>query len=341
MKKLNIASIIVLCLFAFMSCDNEGDRLLLGDESNYVKPIFTQNIPQDFVVDKNTDLTKEIGSWTWTKADYGVESPVTYIIEMATKENFEDVKTLTSTTDNKVAITYELINGGASEYATESGAITRYFRLKSRLGATDNHLTFYSAYPKEVFMIGADFGNWEWSSDDIVSMIPVNGRLGEFWCVRYFNANNGFKWAPVKDWKGDYNSLGTNVGYKIDGGNAVVETSGFYSVYIDYGKKTITIEPAKVYGIGNAFGGWDMGAFPFDADGKTMKLKATVTTNELRMYVNSSASSIDGDWWRMEFIVRNGKIEYRGTGDDQNPRVPINAGQTVTLDFNAGTGKIE
>jgi hypothetical protein len=42
----------------------------------------------------------------------------------------------------------------------------------------------------------------------------------------------------------------------------------------------------------------------------------------------------------MEFIILDGKIEYRGTGGDQT-RVPVAAGKTVTLDFNAGTGTIE
>ena len=41
----------------------------------------------------------------------------------------------------------------------------------------------------------------------------------------------------------------------------------------------------------------------------------------------------------MEFVVLNGKIEYRGNGGDQE-RATVGAGKTVTLDFNAGTGTI-
>lgn len=349
MKKLNILIITALCLFAVTSC-NDGDRIELGNESSYIEPVLTQTIPQNFVIDIDTDLTEAIGTWTWTKADYGVQSPVLYTLEMSLDENFEDPQILTTTNSTTIEATYDLLNKAALEYKTESSPITLYLRLKSNLGTAGKGPVFYSetksiaftcyvAYPKEVYMIGGDFGNWTWSAAGIVSMVPVNGKPGEFWCVRYFNANNGFKWAPVKEWKGDFNSLGTNVGYTISDGNAMVATSGFYSVYIDYPNKKITIEPAQVYGIGDTFGGWESGKYPFKANGTVMELTST-GSGELRIYANSSASSIGGDWWRMEFVILNGKIAYRANGGDQD-RVQVKAGEKITLDFNAGTGTIK
>lgn len=61
------------------------------------------------------------------------------------------------------------------------------------------------------------------------------------------------------------------------------------------------------------------------------------------MYASCPLSQLDtpkSDWWQMEFMVLDGKIEYRGKGDDQ-ARLEATAGQVVTLDFNAGTGTIE
>ena len=58
----------------------------------------------------------------------------------------------------------------------------------------------------------------------------------------------------------------------------------------------------------------------------------------LRIFAASSVATTD--WWTREFNVFDGKIEYRGAGDDQDA-VPVSAGQKVTLDFNAGTGVIE
>ena len=113
---------------------------------------------------------------------------------------------------------------------------------------------------------------------------------------------------------------------------------GFYLVHIDMKNGKVHVEPARVYGIGDAFGGWDkaMESAKFTAaDGK---LTATVAnTANLRMYVESSIAT--SDWWTREFNVIDGKITPRIM--DELAAVPATAGQKVTLDFNAGTGVIE
>ncbi len=195
------------------------------------------------------------------------------------------------------------------------------------------------AFPEHLYMIGNEFGSWDWASDGIVELTPVNGQEGEFWTVRYFTANQGFKYAPEKAWGKDFHSLTTNDGYTVDGGNCVVAEDGFYTVHVDMKREMVHIEPARIYGIGNCFGGWDakMDGALFKADGKT--LKATLAADgELRMYVESSIA--DSDWWTREFIILDGKIVYRGNDGDQQ-RVACTKGQEVVLDFNAGTGTIK
>ena len=195
-------------------------------------------------------------------------------------------------------------------------------------------------YPDNVYMIGAAFGGWNWGSPSVVEMTPVNGNPGKFWAVRYFaNAGDGFKWNTKKDWGGDFFSLGTDAGFTTHDGNAFVSATGFYIVVVDYTVKTITIEPAQVYGMGTTFGGWNTGQYPFVAKGSVMEL-TTTAAGEIRMYANSSAAGVGGDWWRMEFVILDGKIAYRGNGGDQT-RVPVEAGKKVTLDFNNGTGTIQ
>lgn len=191
-----------------------------------------------------------------------------------------------------------------------------------------------------LYMIGADFGSWDWSSKGIVEMVPVNGLDGVFWCVNYFTAKNGFKWAPKKAWGDDFPELANKSGYTVADGNAFVDTDGLYMVYVDYPNKKITIAPAKVYGIGDSFGGWDTDKYLFVNDGKTTSL-VTTGTGELRMYAGLLAGITGGtDWWTREFIILDGKITYRGRGNDQE-RVKVEAGKTVALDFKAGTGTIK
>jgi hypothetical protein len=191
-----------------------------------------------------------------------------------------------------------------------------------------------------VYMIGDEFGSWDWASSGIVDMIPVNGHAeDQFWCVRYITAGKGFKWCQVKDWDGDFAELNEVIGYEVKDGNAVVAEDGFYIVYIDLTGKRIAVEPAQVWGIGDCFGGWDQAKFPFVADGKSLKI-TTTKEGELRIYTKSSIVTDDWDWWKMEFVILNGKIEYRGAGDDQDRNV-VAAGKTVSLDFNAGTGSVQ
>ena len=60
---------------------------------------------------------------------------------------------------------------------------------------------------------------------------------------------------------------------------------------------------------------------------------------DLRIYVSTGIQGVD--WWQSEFLLRDGKIEYRGKGGDQEPRVQIETGKTVTLDFRTNTGTIQ
>ncbi|QIK60225.1 SusF/SusE family outer membrane protein [Dysgonomonas sp. HDW5A] len=190
-----------------------------------------------------------------------------------------------------------------------------------------------------LYMIGADFGNWDWASPGIVSMVPVNGVDGAFWCINYFTAKNGFKWAPKKAWGDDFAELASKSGYTVADGNAFVPADGLYMVYVDYTAGKITIAPAKVYGMGDCFGGWDADKFLFTNDGKTTSI-LTTGAGELRMYAGLPEGVKGSDWWTREFIILDGKISYRGRGGDQD-RVKVEAGKTVTLDFKAGNGTIK
>lgn len=189
-----------------------------------------------------------------------------------------------------------------------------------------------------LYMIGDDFGNWDWASDGVVEMTPVNGFEGHFWAVRYIAAEKGFKWCTVRDWNGDFNSLGEDIGYTVSNGNAYVAESGMYMIYVDMENGKIAVEPAKVYGMGDCFGSWDIATYPFVVEGQTMTC-TTTGSGDLRIYAASSISPVGGDWWRMEFVTLDGKIAYRGNGGDQE-RVRVDAGKKIILDFNSCSGTI-
>ena len=195
------------------------------------------------------------------------------------------------------------------------------------------------ALPETMYIIGDGVGGWDWAADYIVDMTPVNGKPGQFWAIRYIEAGKGFKFCDVKEWKGDFTGLGEDTGYTVADGNCFVEENGVYMIYVDVENKKLCVEKAKVYGIGDCFGGWDQkmeSALFQEADGKLVG--KTAAEGEIRIYAESSIAT--SDWWTREFVFFDGKIAYRGNGGDQE-RVKVEAGKTVTLDFNAGTAVVE
>ena len=112
-------------------------------------------------------------------------------------------------------------------------------------------------------------------------------------------------------------------------------------ILVDLKEDKMAVEPAAVYGMGDAFGGWTEASasakFAVAADGKTLEATTSAAGN-LRMYAVSSIQT--SGWWTREFNVIDGKIAYRAKGGDQ-AAVPVTAGQKVTLNFNTGVGTIQ
>ena len=188
--------------------------------------------------------------------------------------------------------------------------------------------------PTEMYMIG-NFCNWDWSSDGVVQMTAVHSHKGMFWCTRYMNQDTQFKFSPNRAWNGDFAQLENIEGYTISDGNGMVTKAGLYTFVVDMVNNKVSVSPTKIYGIGEAFGSWDEDKYPFTINADGTASITTTAAAELRMYTDIA----NIEWWQAEYMIYNGKIVYRGTGADQE-RVSVEAGMTITLNFNAGTGEL-
>lgn len=238
---------------------------------------------------------------------------------------------------------------GANIVAGEKGGLYKitltYTPKAGALGDSFSYnveLTQESSAPTTMYIIGNDFGDWKWDAETVVEMTPVNGATGIFWAVRYMTTATEFKFCALKEWNGDFCTLGENTGF-VTPGNNKVEADGLYLIYVDVNDAgKIAVSPAKVCGLGDAFGGWDAtngGQVPMtvNADG-TASITATAD-GLLRSF-----AQIEGvDAWKSEFSVFDGKIVYRGNGGDfsEDSAVKLTSGQTVTYNFNAGTATIQ
>ena len=247
---------------------------------------------------------------------------------------------------------------GGDNIAVTEGAGTYKVTLTYKLAEGDIANSFKyevvqesaSAAPEHMYMIGNQFGGWSWESDGVVELVPVWGTTGKFWCTRWFDKDQGFKFCSVKAWNGDFTGAGT-VGYSVADGNCWVPETGFYTVFVDGNEGVVEIAPAKVFGFGDAVftGGWDFdSAEEFVAEGDKMVI-TTSGAGELRMAskvvptVADNQCTANGwyDWWKTEFVFyEDGKIVYRAGGDDQ-ARFNVEGGKKISLDFNEGIATIE
>ena len=233
-----------------------------------------------------------------------------------------------------------LTNDGANITGIENGL----YDVTLSIGTTPYKATLKKvgdvaapSLPESMYIIGDAINGWS----DFVPMVKFNSQDGMFWIIRYLEAGKSFKFSPKAAWEGDFASLDSNTGFSVVSNNCQVAANGVYAIGVDFGGSKIVVEKAKVYGIGDAFGGWtaEMSSALYQESGKTLTVTATAAGN-MRSYVASSILSASGDWWHAEFILKDGKIVYRADGGDPDA-VPLTAGKKITLDFNAGTGTIE
>lgn len=216
-------------------------------------------------------------------------------------------------------------------------------KWKVRLDVNNWTYTINEVKP-DLFLTGSNYG-W---GDKWLQLVPFHSSEEDFWTIIYLHEGEQFKFAPQAGWGDDFGYTGTTIndvaGANITSssdGNIVVGKAGWYLLKVQNGStKTLTVLQPNVYLIGDAAGEWNIAdshkfTIPTTEDG-VFESPAFAADAELRMCV-----SVDGfEWWKSEFMVFNGKIEYRGRGIDQD-RVNVKAGQKVTLNFTAGTGEIK
>lgn len=192
----------------------------------------------------------------------------------------------------------------------------------------------------DLFMTGSNYG-W---GDTWKQLTPIHSADGEYWNIVYLEAGEKIKFAPQADWGNDFGGQATvndeaGSGLVADADNNLeVKNAGWYLLHVINGTdRVVNVLTPNVYLNGNTIGGWDItdaGKFtiPETKDGEFVS-PAFVAADEVRMCVNFGGF----DWWKTEFIVLDGKIVYRGGGNDQE-RVKVTANQKAYLNFTNGTG---
>ena len=209
-------------------------------------------------------------------------------------------------------------------------------------------------YPEKMYLVG-DATAYGWddpgtkAAAEMHKLAGGGNNIGIYWKILHLEAGKGFKvsnakWSdPNLGFEGVKEFDPKSVEITNSDHNMSIAVSGMYTVVLDLRNNTtkLSVVPAKVYGMGDTFGGWDKdkaaNLFVEDKTAKTLTSPALVKDGNVRMYVSHAWIP---DWWHAEFNVFGTTIEYRNDGDDQ-ATVPGTAGQKVTLHFDDNTGSIK
>jgi len=251
-----------------------------------------------------------------------------------------------------------LVPGGSNITNTVAGLYTVKidWTLNDGTTATVTKTGDYTppAYPEAMYIVGAGTA-YGWDTPGTVDNAIMHKLAGGgpsegiFWKICHIEGGQGFKlsaanWGNPNLGFGEVDEFDAEgVAVTSDGGNMSVAESGMYMVVLNLRDelKKVSIKAVEVYGIGNAFGGWDsqMAASKFTVDNtaKTVTSPALPAAGDIRMYAYHAWIPA---WWNPEFNVYEGVIEYRNDGGDQ-AAVAGTVGQVITLSFDDNTGSIE
>lgn len=377
MKKIYSLMILLAGLFCCIACDDDRDsNPTLKEPTDFIlnTPRYTSGI-YDLKNTESIQLTCSQPDYGFTAAvTYGVQVSMNEDFS-----DPKDLTTTYNTAKmdvdaSEMAIALSELSGYVDEESypadwifpvyvrlsaviTESGADPIYSNV-IKLPEVKSYFALKAMeMPENIYIIGNTIGNWDWGKAP--AMIPVYGTAGQFWTIQYLGKTKDGDFAECKfNTEKDWNA-GTPFGISADiddasktlaglsgDNNIKVGNPGWYIVVVtteisgrDYIFHVQFLEP-KVYLTGDPSGGFDQFTddrlFTVPADNGEFVSPACKAGGELRMCIKLE----NHDWWHTEFLVLNGKIEYRGAGGDQE-RVTVSAGQVVRLNFSEGTGTIE
>lgn len=378
MKKIAILTFAFAGLLSFSACESDRDsNPTLQDPTSFVlnTPAYVNSV-YDLTNSKSVELTCSQPDFGYTAPTiYSVEVSLTpdfaEFVKLDTK--YTTAKMAVDASEMALAVTDMEVAQGKVE-ADFPITTSLYVRVIAELASatetiasiTSNTINLRSVrtefalppvvLPTKLYLVG-EFCGWDWGKSP--EMIACHdGTTGTFWSMVYLPAG-GLKFNTATAWDG--NEIGyagcevvdnNEAGLSDDGGNISIAKAGWYLVVIrsavngrsiDY---TVEFNEPAVWLIGGVLK--DGGDWTETADGWKFTVPEVADADFVSPAFAADAAEgprayvkVTGfDWWKSEFMVFDGKLEYRAAGGDLD-RVSTKAGQKMYINFTKGTGKIE
>ena len=302
---INLCLIMVLLLVS--SCSDDDNNLQVSAES--FGNIITPNDGQSFVLNPFGEQSNIAMTVTWDEAEYSVQTPVTYLVEVATPgTNFENPIVIGSTTSNNVALTVGALNG----YAVQAG-ITPFsegqldLRVKASIGTqsglsqfTETKTISVTPFTTDLPKIAVPGNHQGW--DPPTAPLLASSAFGETDYEGYVwldggykflapDATGAFQWGNT-DWGDDGNFDGHLV---EDGEEDCTATAGYYFLQADTDALTYSATSVSWGIIGAATPtGWDSDTdLVYNSTNKTLEIDIDLVSGPFKFRGNNEWGQFD------------------------------------------------
>jgi hypothetical protein len=278
----------------------------------------------------------------WTPADYGVNSPVTYVVELDSMGNgFADPIILATTIENKISISLEELNNKLLQELQLPGDVESSLELRVLSSLREQHQEissvinlkvtpvklFDAANPPSLWVPGGYQG---WSPGTAPQIYGISAA--EFEGYVFIQEGTGFKFTSHPDWDHiNYGDSGTPGKLTTDGlaNGMSAHESGYYKFKVNIVDLTYEMYRVESFGlIGTATpGSWDNSTpMDYNATSGVWSKSIDLAAGALKFRANNSW---DVNYGPENSASLNGKLIQ--TDDAINITEPGN--YTVTLDF--------
>lgn len=351
MKNLKILSLFILAMIGLNSCETEDDIIFIAQEPDGFA-LTNTTLPQ-YILTSSTG--SNIGErFTWTPADFGVQTNVSYDLQRSILGDFSDAVLVGTTTGNEIAMTIGQMMAVATEAGLDNNPATPApntgsfaVRVRAYVGNGGDTEVFTDAKTISVLLQEASTGgsgisesSWgiigsaynDWGDGGSDAKFYTTDTENVF--VSYVTLLTGeIKFRENNDWAKNYGDDGAD-GTLEEGGANITVTEGDYKITMNLNDMTYTMEPFKWGIVGDGYNNWGEDGpdakFYYDYTTDTFKVGVKLLDGEIKFRKN--------DEWGTDF----GDSGLDGTLDAGGDNIPVTAGHyTVTLDFNSNEYSIE
>ena len=273
MKKIIFSVIALVGLFAFSSCEKDEDQAVLTINSSSLA--LADLSADSYILDRDAS-DEAFEEFTWSKADFGFDASITYVLELDSVTNEFANPVVLATLNNKLA--YSLTVGALNELLVKRGfatgeAVELEFRVVASVSANADEIvspiqtatiTPYATSFPPIYMCGAATGGWDWTKGvEVLSTAP-----DQYQTVAYFISGETFRFFAQANWgPTSYNypyfttvAAGLENALDDDKNFRVTSATGYYRISCNLKTKVVdfvSVPEPKMFMTGAALGGWD------------------------------------------------------------------------------------